>query len=175
VDGQRHTGRVTTLDEMARVHRRRPGRTEAGVTLVELLVAVVILGLVGVVFGGSLAMVTYSSAFHDTQALMQGVLNDAAERVRATGYVPCAEATGYQPVVAELGGKGVIVAVTAVDFPALKRSPSGGVTIDWDPDPPWSGCDDDHDQEDPGLQRVHLRVSHPDFEPLEVDVLKRSP
>ena len=89
-------------------------RDEEGTTLVELLVAVAILGVAFVaVLGGMLTSVTASDV-HRKQADGLALLTRNAELVKAVPYVPCAGPAVYQAALSVASG--FSVSVTAVAF-----------------------------------------------------------
>ena len=70
-------------------HGTGPGRDERGETLVEIVVAVAILGLAATVLVGALGTVTSASSLHRHQATAETAVRTYAEAVRAVGYRDC--------------------------------------------------------------------------------------
>ena len=67
-----------------------------GETLVEILVAVAILGLAATALLGALGTVTSASALHREQATAETAIRSYAEAVKAVGYRPgCSDPTRY--------------------------------------------------------------------------------
>lgn len=73
---------------------RRAPKDEQGFTLLEISVAVVLLGLSTVVILGGLFTVVRSSKITTDQSRVEAVLTNAAERLTSTTYVPCPPASG---------------------------------------------------------------------------------
>lgn len=89
---------------------------EEGTTLVELLVAVAILGIAFVaILGGMMTSVTASDV-HRKQADGLALLTRNAEAVKAAPYVPCAPPAAYQAALTM--PTDYVVSVTAVAIPA---------------------------------------------------------
>ena len=130
------------------------GRGQEGTTLVEVLVAVAILGIAFVAVLGGMATSIMSSDIHRKQADSMAVLTRYAEVVKAAGYTACASTysppfsppSGYQP------------SVTGVRY--------------WDGTAFQASCGPDK-----GLQRVSLKleVSPSSGPPETLDVIKRAP
>lgn len=70
-------------------------RRDAGETLVELLMTVVILGIATAGISGALLVSTKASALQQQQALAQNALRSWAEQLGAAGYTPCAAASSF--------------------------------------------------------------------------------
>lgn len=68
-------------------------RGESGETLIELIVAVAIMGISVVVVVGALAAAVANAGRQRTDARGQAVLNSAAERLRGIPFIPCGPAT----------------------------------------------------------------------------------
>jgi prepilin-type N-terminal cleavage/methylation domain-containing protein len=139
----------------------RAQRDESGLTLVECLVTVVIMGLAFVALLGGLGTSIFASDVHRKQATAETVLRSFAEHVKTEAYVPCAgsstyggsfstSATGYSP------------SVTAV---AWWNATSGAFDA--------TACTT---ATDPGLQRLTLQVRSSDERATEsVQIAKRKP
>src|SRR5690348_7616563 len=98
--------------------RRQRHRGEAGLTLVELLVAVVILALsAGAILGG-LTTLSSGSGLNRSQANVGAVVRNAAEAIKSTSYVAC-DSTTPNPVFYS-GGSFVAYgsALTGISLPA---------------------------------------------------------
>jgi type II secretory pathway pseudopilin PulG len=122
--------------------RRLSGRAdrEAGDTLIEVLVAVVIMGIAFVVIVGGIGTAIIGAAVQQNQATADSVLKTAAETVTGeTAYKPCATPTDYPPPAAPAGFSTL---VTSVAF--------------WNPT---SNLFDTACTTDSGLQLVTLTVS----------------
>lgn len=82
-----------------------PGSGEAGFSLIEVLVAVTILGIAFTALLGAMATSIHTSDLHRQQAEVQAVLGSAVERVKSpeTDRVPCATPTDatYQKAARE--------------------------------------------------------------------------
>lgn len=70
--------------------RHRPTRGEAGDTLVELLVAISILGVSGAGLIGAVLMVSSASARHTQTTTSDALLRQWAAHVDSSSYLPCA-------------------------------------------------------------------------------------
>lgn len=130
-------------------------RSEEGTTLVELLVAVAILGIAFVaVLGGMMTSVTASDV-HRKQADGLALLTRNAELVKAAAYVSCAGPAAYEAALSVASG--YTVSVTAVAFL------DGAGFVATCPAP------------DPGIQRVSLtaRTTSGTDSAETIDVVKR--
>lgn len=81
-----------------------PPGDQAGFTLVEVLVALMVLGITfGAVLGGMATSIN-TSDLHRQQAQVQAVLASAVEKVKSpeTTRVPCADVTTYQSAAASV-------------------------------------------------------------------------
>jgi hypothetical protein len=70
---------------------------DAGETLIELLVAIAILGTSVIAILGGILVVEESSSMHRKQAQAQNGLRSWAEQVSTAPYVNCALASGFSP------------------------------------------------------------------------------
>lgn len=75
--------------------RRRAGPRECGETLIELVVAVTIMGAVVAVVIGALTSIVASAQGQRTDAKAQAVLTSFAERAKSTPLIPCATPPDY--------------------------------------------------------------------------------
>jgi type II secretory pathway pseudopilin PulG len=147
----------------------RPDGDDRGESLIEILVAVLILGLTVAAVMGALLTSVKVSDIHRKQATGGADVRSYAESVTravaAGGYKPCAAPSDYLPVAG--------TAATAVHF-----TPSAGFTptvtrvefwSDTGPGTPWtwtSACAPDW-----GLQRVTLQVASADGRATEQAVV----
>lgn len=95
--------------------RRAPGRSDAGESLVELLVTVIILGLVTSGLAASLLATGNASTLARRQAQAQNTLRSWAEEVGAAAYTDCAQAPKFAGLVPALPG-GLTGSVTSVRY-----------------------------------------------------------
>lgn len=144
------------------------GRGEVGTSLLELLIALTILGLLVVaVVGGMFTSIIVTDVDH-RRAEVETVAVSAAEVIKdqsLNAYVPCANTGTYSPALSNVtlpdGWPASSVAVTAV----LRWNGAifaGGLCVS--------------PAADPGLQRVSILVEAPDRGVSEtVEVVKRNP
>lgn len=92
-----------------------PPRRDAGETLTETLLTVVILGIATAGIAGALLVATKASGMHRQQAVAQGALRAWAEQISAGTYTPCATAAGFAAPAATLP-RGVTAAVAGVQY-----------------------------------------------------------
>jgi len=128
----------------------RRGRGEEGVTLVEILVAVSILGIAVVTLTGGIGTAILGSDIHRKQATSETLVRSAAESMKAVTYSPC---PASYPV------------------PSVPTGFSAATTVSY-----WNGtafagtCP----TPDTGLQRISISISSSDGRATEsVDILKR--
>lgn len=137
---------------------RRGSATQAGSTLVEVLVAVVILGTAFAAILGGMSTSSIASDIHRKQATAETVLRSLAEWVKAQPYRDCATTYSTSGFTVPAGYGATI---TGVSY--WSGDPSASDT-DFSP-----SCGSDH-----GLQRVSLRVVSPNERASEtVEILKR--
>lgn len=137
---------------MASASRRRD---EAGTTLVELLMTVVILGIAFAVFLGGMTSSIAGSDIHRAQASAETIMRSYAESVKTQTYVNCA-GTGTYTYTAPTGFTATVTDVRYGSNDSMSFIP---------------GCGPDR-----GLQRITLNVSANsgrDSETLEM--VKRRP
>ena len=129
---------------------RKPG-SDAGLSLVEAVVSMSLLGIVVVALLLAFATATTTSAQQQRQAIADALVRNAAEVVStaATTYITCATTTSYTGLPADPAGL-VALTVTKVEY--------------WDgsgPSPAANGfsttCTSDR-----GLQRITLRAASSD-------------
>lgn len=133
---------------------------ECGLTLVETLVAVAIMGLAFASILGALATSITGSDLHRKQAIAQTVLRNKAELVKKTPYQICGTAGSYEAQVAytpPAPDAGFGSTVTAVDHYATIVS--GGAARP-SPVPSPATCP----VADEGFQRLTIRVTSPQGE-----------
>jgi prepilin-type N-terminal cleavage/methylation domain-containing protein len=138
---------------------------DRGYTLIELLVAVAILGIAGTTVVGGIGMMVKSADYERKESVAALQINGFAEAVTATGYLPCATAATYQAATAFVSPPGYTASISAVAYwdAATPGSfdPSGA---------PASVCPGT----DSGLQRITLTVSSSDGRDTEtLRVVKR--
>ena len=105
---------------------KTPGtRDEAGFSLVEVTVAVVFLGLAGVLVLGGLFSIVRASQVTKDQAKVEAVLARAAEKVTNRDYIPCPPASGSGSYL-----EAAQSAATAVGWPAQTVSIVGVSYLD---------------------------------------------
>lgn len=127
-----------------------------GLSLVELMVAVSILGIAFIAILGGMSTAVLVSDMHRKQATAGTVLREYAEAVEAAAYQEC----------------------TAGSAPAYNFSAPEGFTATRGPVHVWDGNTPaafvDCGATDPGLQRIHLSVASNDGRATEtVEILKR--
>jgi prepilin-type N-terminal cleavage/methylation domain-containing protein len=136
-------------------------RSEAGMTLVELLMAVAIIGIAVVSIVGAMGTSIIGTDRHRKQAQAHTVLLSAVDSVKSQTYVPCATAGSYTPatgVTLPAGWTASYVTVQSVTY-------WNGLTFGP------SAC-----SPDPKLQLVKVQVATPDGRATEsVSVVKRNP
>jgi prepilin-type N-terminal cleavage/methylation domain-containing protein len=128
--------------------RRALRRDDRGETLIELVVAIAILGIAAVAILGGLLLSTQTSTIHRNSATSGAYVRSFAEAIQAdvdqNGYKSCANAvdpsTGY----------------VAVAVPGLPATYTKAVTAvqSWNGSA-WGGCTAD------GIQRLDLKVTTP--------------
>jgi len=132
---------------------------DTGETLIELLVAIVILGIAVVAILGGIVVIVESSTLHRKQAQSQNWLRSWAEQISAATYNDCAAAGGFSLPSPSLPS-GFTPTVTAVQY--------------------WTGTSFSNScASDQGIQKVTLRVAvanglYPGFT-QSLDVVVRKP
>jgi Tfp pilus assembly protein PilV len=125
-----------------RAGRARP--TDAGESLVELLVSIAIFGIAVLAILGALTMSASSSSLHEGQAKGQNLLRNWAEKVSADAYTVCA-------TPASITGPGPLPSGYTSSVSAVRYWNSSTLTFG-------TACTAANDS---GLQRVTLRVEAP--------------
>ena len=87
---------------------------EAGLTLVELLVTIAIMGIAFAVLVGGMGTAVLGSDLHRKQADAENILRSFAETVKSAEYVDCAQPSDYQRLFS--APTGYTAAVTGVEF-----------------------------------------------------------
>jgi prepilin-type N-terminal cleavage/methylation domain-containing protein len=77
---------------------------ESGFTLVEMLIAVFIMGLIATAVLGALGTVVRASRSSNELARVEAVMSAAADRLEVTPYIPCATTSSYAPPVKSASG-----------------------------------------------------------------------
>lgn len=143
---------------------RMPRRDDRGESLLELVVAIVILGVCVVAIGAGIALSVKISSVHRGQALAQEWLHNDAELLQNSGYQACSAATTPD---------------YSSPFGTLATPPDGGSwTVSqadikfWNGNSFASGCPSGGD---PGLQQVTLEMKSADgFVDETLVVIKRN-
>jgi type II secretory pathway pseudopilin PulG len=136
---------------------RPPEGEETGTTLVEVLVAVVVLAIAaGAIIGGLLTSITVSDV-HRKQATAGAVARDYAEMVAGTTYVDCAGTAAYA------------VAPAAVPVPSEFVATIASVEY-WTGSAWTASCASDAGS-DAGLQRITVVASSADGRATERSVV----
>ena len=134
-------------------------RSDAGESLVELLVSIAILGIAVIAVLGALTMGSSASSLHKGQAKNQNLLHNWAEKVSASTYTACA--TTAQIVASDTLPTGYSSSVTNVQY--------------WNGTAFGSSCAAATDK---GLQRVTLKITAPSSAnsiAQSLDVIVRKP
>ena len=138
---------------------------ERGVSLVEVLVAVTIMGLTFTAIVGGLTASVVGSGIQQRQATADTILRSYGEVVKAGAYVDCAGPAAYEPAdVGYVVPDGFSAEVSTVSY--------------WHEDPvdPSTGSFGSSCTSDEGLQRLTLEVVTDDGRITEShDIVKRSP
>jgi prepilin-type N-terminal cleavage/methylation domain-containing protein len=93
---------------------------DAGFTLIEVLLAIVILGVAGIVFVTGVGAAVKTSGYHRNEAMIQTILRDEAASL-TNAVALCPAATGFtSPIYAPPAGYNVTVAYTS---PAGNNNP----------------------------------------------------
>ncbi len=162
---------------------RNRTRSQKGETLMESLLAIMLLAMVAVPAFAGIQVALKASAMHHEIALSETLLRSAAEELQNpdAAYIPLAGCPGH----------GIYSGL-----PQRERFSPIAVSVQfWLPAPPPAGpsqmalkAADSHDleefgfdapgtcpAEDPGLQKIRLRVSTPSGHIQTLDILKREP
>jgi prepilin-type N-terminal cleavage/methylation domain-containing protein len=141
-------------------------RSDAGVTLIEVLVTISIMGIAFTALLGALIGIFQTGDTHRKVAVSETLVRRYADAVDTAPYVDCAEPTDYAAAVSEEPPPtGFTVQVTAVEY--------------WDGNPNSAFLGTSPDAcIDKGVQRVNVRVTQTDPGHGFVDnflVVKRNP
>lgn len=142
--------------------RERGG--EAGVTLVEVIVGVAILGIAIVAIVGAMGTSILASDVHRRYADADIALRDYAETLNAASYITCGSATAYETAAAlsYTPPTNYAASVTTVEYYRASTGTFGSLP---------SSCP----ATDEGLQRLSLRVASSDGRAAEtVQIVKRA-
>jgi prepilin-type N-terminal cleavage/methylation domain-containing protein len=132
-------------------------QNEAGVTLIESLVSITILGIAFAIFVGGMFTSVLGSDLNRKQATAETVLRQYAEAVKSIGYTDCATSTSYAAAIPS-GYTKFTSSVTALTYL------NTGAFVATCPAP------------DQGLQKVVLRVASNDGRNAEtIEIVKRKP
>lgn len=138
---------------------------ERGVSLVEVLVAVTLMGLTFTAIVGGLTTSVVGSGIQRQQATADTILRSYGDAVKAAAYVDCARAADYEPAdVSYTVSDGFAADATVVRYWHVSQA---------DPD---TGTFTGACSSDEGLQRVTVEVSSVGGSiTVSRDVFKRSP
>jgi Tfp pilus assembly protein PilV len=178
--------------------RRRAGaarsraHNERGVTLIEVQITVLVLGLVATAFCGSLFMATKTATQTETSAAADTELRKYAELVRSVEYEPCSNpTTGTEPPAqADTSSyrwsstdapANTVGWVQNIEFGTPNIANKQELKIDWTSRAA-STCNGVTDQadaqtKDPGLQRITIAVRVSGTTPVTTTatIIKRTP
>ena len=148
---------------------RRPDlRSDRGETLVEMLVAIAIIGVAGVAILAGLRVSVATSDIHRKQTTGSAYARSYAEAITeyvasaASHYVPCAGANAYS--AATVGFVGQLPAGYTASHTAAQRVP------------PTGGAAGVCSANDSGVQRIDIQIATPDGRAAEdLTVLLRNP
>jgi type II secretory pathway pseudopilin PulG len=119
---------------------RLPAPGEVGETLLELVIAIAILGVSAIAIAGGIASSISMSSLHRQQSDAQRALRNYAETLQGSGYSPC---TAGSPA--------------GYSLPATSGFPAPAVTVTyWNGSAFQSGCPSGGDS---GLQRVAISLA----------------
>ena len=107
---------------------RRPSTGDHGETLIEILVAVFVLGLTGIAILGLLQFTISGSTRHRDEAAALTIAASAAEQIKNNGFQPC----GGGPSTATLSFTNTVYLVQSTGPKDLNSSscPSGGSKLE---------------------------------------------
>jgi prepilin-type N-terminal cleavage/methylation domain-containing protein len=146
----------------------RRARGQAGVSLIEVLITVVLMGTAMVAFCSGMFMMVKTSQVTQTKARLEGELRKLSEAVRVSTYQECPGVldTAY-PAPA-----------TLYSVPAWTNAPTTKVWH-WNGSPPVNGVYNFVDNcpagADTGVQKIQLTVTAKDGLKESIDIIKRKP
>jgi type II secretory pathway pseudopilin PulG len=139
--------------------------SEEGVTLVEILVTVMILGVAFVTLVGGMSSAMIASDIHRKEATAGAALRSYAEAIKGAGYTNCATPATYAPA--------------SVGYVQPAASTAGVTSVEYwqvDSSDPNTGSFNGTCTTDQGLQRISVQVTTSDGRATEsVQILKRTP
>lgn len=127
----------------------KEARRDDGLTLIELLVTVMIMGIAFVAILGGLLTAVSSADIHRKQANVQSIVRSLSEKVKSEAYKQCAVVTDYGSTFTPIQS-GYSTSVLEVEYWDGDRDPSAPAQFSGAP------CVDH------GLQRITLQVAEPD-------------
>jgi prepilin-type N-terminal cleavage/methylation domain-containing protein len=149
---------------MLRARTRRPARSEAGVTLIELMVTISIIGVAFTALLAALMGVFTFGEQHRKHAVGETLVRRYADSVNNATYVSCATPASYAAALAPAPPTSYTVSITSVQYW------NGDATATFG-----SSCVPANDK---GVQRITIRVTGATSTatvPNEVVILKRNP
>lgn len=148
-------------------------RSQGGFSLIEVLVATVILSIVGLAIMGAVKMIVTVTGVQDGRSRVSVGAQNYSDALAAAPYVACAKPSDYSPTAIGLGVQAdVTITVTSVSYWNGSTPP-----VEADPAPAqWATAFDNSCATDKGLQRVVFRVFTPKgrVNATTIGVLKRS-
>lgn len=142
------------------MHRWQDRDLEQGETLLELVIAILILGVVVIAVASGLALSVQASELHRSQAQAGMYVHNYAEALENTvaggGYVACATASGATSYPAYSPPTGYTASVTKAEYLMVSGSGAGAV-YSWST----SGCVAGSST-DTGVERLTLQVASND-------------
>ena len=103
--------------------KRRSASRDAGFTLVEMLVTVMIVGIAFAIIVGGVGVSLVTADYHRKQATVQASLRNAAEALKGAAYVSCATTTAYSDVLVTARTSAVSTASASTSHTAPALSP----------------------------------------------------
>lgn len=91
-------------------------RSEVGETLVELLIAIVLLGIAGTAVITTITMGVKAASINTATSVDQNVLRNWAEQIAAMPYVDCAVPASYPNVLGVPSGSGATATLIDVEY-----------------------------------------------------------
>lgn len=165
-------------------------RNDVGTTLVEVLVAIVLMGTIVVAVIGGIQGVIQASSSNNQQAAAEAVLVSASDRLRAADYVPCPDVDGDYGHLSDAAAATVGWGPNQVQIINIEYwdATAGGPTASGDfieADGAWasgnslstpSGCQSDINlTTSRTLQKLTIQVSSPDGSTVRTIEVVKSP